>query len=1066
MPFERLSTKGLPYPVVDDPVATQELAELVEVSDAYSTEQWATDIVLTGGLTYAYKGGVVFSGGVYSHLVDGTVTLAASDVNYVERDANGSVTVNQVAFTNNKLPMAKVTTDVAGITELEDWRVLETPAAATVGSHVVATTIALGPSHSVSGLSSGMVLRATGATTSTYGFLIASDIPSLAASKITTGTLVVARGGTGVSSPTSGNLLVGAGSSAMTLLAPGAVANYVRSTGSAWAASALLATDLTGTVPSARLVGVYSGITGLGAQAQTLDMNSQAIANVTTLNMSGVLTSTVNTGTAPFTITSTTVVTNFNADRLDAQHGAFYQNASNLNAGTVLSARMTGVYSGVTGLGVQSQTLDMGTNNITNVGTLTTSGDVTIGSLGIFDATSAPSTDYILRYNGTKWISAFLHTQFLAGDGVSQINGDGTTSAFVYSNPTLSGAPSPNPSAAPVVTATHKAILIDMSAYTLGPNEAYVLDYDDGGGYTANAIITTGANVVHATLDTGKTYAYKYRIRGGSDTPYSPAAGAIAPLNDSSAHTFGIVLAAQVVTTNLAAIHADLGDISAGQIRNAANTKGVLLSGVLPGGWTQYIDFVATGNNAFIKHPSLTLEADGGAVFSGDVASDTFAANAIAIGDEASVAATILINAGAAITGTGGAGGMMFLRGSYAAAANNQTGDIGLFVDTQYKPGGFTGLAWTVAKFDFEVGTGGGTLTNGKAVYIGAPIKLSGTVTNMVALDIGSVTVGTNNWAIRTSTGLVDFGDTVSIGDATPGDDFNLLRFNTSRPWRFETDGADGASQLLMLRPESAGKEFRIGSDNGTVNVRFIPNNTPASGLTKFLTKVECDADVGIGVTPTERLHVYDDVNGYTARIHNDGNNANRSALLLQYGRDNGAGVNTGINFTDGDGDSQGSVTHNSGTVSYNAFTASHDVSVPWAFNANGYPYGTIMVITGIRYKQKRNGATLPRGIEYDVVASTVPNAQDVLGVYAGKYVDSRNRHQVHVLGDGHMLVNNENGDIAVGDPITTSSTEGVGMKAIVGGLVCGVAQEAKTFNNSHPVLIVVQYGLRYFPAP
>jgi len=247
-------------------------------------------------------------------------------------------------------------------------------------------------------------------------------------------------------------------------------------------------------------------------------------------------------------------------------------------------------------------------------------GDVRIGSLGRFDSTSAPSTDFILRYDGSKWVSLYLHTQFLAGDGVSQINGDGTTSAFVYSNPSLSGAPSPNPSAAPVITASHKSIKIDMRAYTLGATETFVLDYSiDGGAYTTDAIISTGTQVVHATLTPGSTYAYKYKIRGGSDTPYSPASSAINPLNDSSAQAFGIVLAAQVVATNLAAISADIGDISAGQIRNAANTKGVLLSGSLPGGWTQYIDFVATGANPFIKHDKFSLFADGSAVFGGQI---------------------------------------------------------------------------------------------------------------------------------------------------------------------------------------------------------------------------------------------------------------------------------------------------------------------------------------------------------------------------------------------------------------------------------------------------------------
>jgi hypothetical protein len=213
--------------------------------------------------------------------------------------------------------------------------------------------------------------------------------------------------------------------------------------------------------------------------------------------------------------------------------------------------------------------------DITGVGASSlfyTRGDLRIADLGTFDSTSAPSTDFILRYDGAKWVSAYLHTQFFAGDGVSQVNGDGTTSAFVYSSPSLSGTPSPNPSTAPVTTASHKAIMIDMSAYVLGATETYVLDYSiNGGAYTTNAIITTGPNVVHATLAPGSTYAYKYKIRGGSDTLYSPIAGAINPLSDSSAHAFGIVLAANIVTSNLAAISADIGEVTAGILRSASS---------------------------------------------------------------------------------------------------------------------------------------------------------------------------------------------------------------------------------------------------------------------------------------------------------------------------------------------------------------------------------------------------------------------------------------------------------------------------------------------------------------
>lgn len=52
------------------------------------------------------------------------------------------------------------------------------------------------------------------------------------------------------------------------------------------------------------------------------------------------LTSNVADGTAPLTVTSTTVVTNLNADLLDGQQGAYYTNASNLSTGTVPAARL------------------------------------------------------------------------------------------------------------------------------------------------------------------------------------------------------------------------------------------------------------------------------------------------------------------------------------------------------------------------------------------------------------------------------------------------------------------------------------------------------------------------------------------------------------------------------------------------------------------------------------------------------------------------------------------------------------------------------------------------------
>ena len=75
-----------------------------------------------------------------------------------------------------------------------------------------------------------------------------------AAGDITSGILSVTRGGIGLADPTAGKILLGAGASAMTQLDFGAAAGYVRSTGAAWARSALLASDLTGTALPASVV--------------------------------------------------------------------------------------------------------------------------------------------------------------------------------------------------------------------------------------------------------------------------------------------------------------------------------------------------------------------------------------------------------------------------------------------------------------------------------------------------------------------------------------------------------------------------------------------------------------------------------------------------------------------------------------------------------------------------------------------------------------------------------------------------------------------------------------------
>ena len=96
-------------------------------------------------------------------------------------------------------------------------------------------------------------------------------------------------------------------------------------------------------------------------------------------NFSGQITSSLITGTAPFSIASTTKVANLNADFLDDQTGSYYQNSDNQSAGTLPTGRLAGSYTGITAVG----TLNQNTFNIAP-----SSGDTTftLGQGGAYTA--------------------------------------------------------------------------------------------------------------------------------------------------------------------------------------------------------------------------------------------------------------------------------------------------------------------------------------------------------------------------------------------------------------------------------------------------------------------------------------------------------------------------------------------------------------------------------------------------------------------------------------------------------------------------------------------------------
>jgi hypothetical protein len=190
---------------------------------------------------------------------------------------------------------------------------------------------------------------------------------------------------------------------------------------------------------------------------------------------------------------------------------------------------------------------------------------------------------------------------------------------------------------------------------------------------------------------------------------------------------------------------------------------------------------------------------------------------------------------------------------------------------------------------------------------------------------------------------------------------------------------------------------------------------------------IDADGDVGIGISdPLNRLHVYDNIGlEFATAIQNDGNNSNRYGLKILCGNDDASGTNTALWFYDGDGGSQGGISFSGGTVTYGSFTGEHYSNLEAGID--GHEYGTVLRIVSCPPTGKKS-------VDY-VCAQTI-TAKDpaVLGVYSSNMKDApeetlRTKHTVWALGDGHILVCSEGGDISTGDYVCSSGTAGHGMK-------------------------------------
>ncbi|MFH1829421.1 MAG: hypothetical protein ABH871_01420, partial [Pseudomonadota bacterium] len=237
--------------------------------------------------------------------------------------------------------------------------------------------------------------------------------------------------------------------------------------------------------------------------------------------------------------------------------------------------------------------------------------------------------------------------------------------------------------------------------------------------------------------------------------------------------------------------------------------------------------------------------------------------------------------------------------------------------------------------------------------------------------------------------GLIVETGLVGIGAGTPGATLDIYKFD-SATLHIRTEAASSYSALSLQTQNATNRwDMRLDDDDGKLKFR-----TAAGSGDKVV--FQQNGNVGIGTADPG------------------------SKLALNIAADG-----TLVDFEVADA-VQGNITVAGGVVSYNAFTGSH---YGWCDGKPIFKKGELLIASGdnktIYDREFGKGETL-----YGVAKSNIPNDKRVIGVYGGETkVGDKTIHLINAVGDGFILVTDKNGDIEVGDYLTSSSHAGYAQK-------------------------------------
>jgi hypothetical protein len=270
--------------------------------------------------------------------------------------------------------------------------------------------------------------------------------------------------------------------------------------------------------------------------------------------------------------------------------------------------------------------------------------------------------------------------------------------------------------------------------------------------------------------------------------------------------------------------------------------------------------------------------------------------------------------------------------------------------------------------------------------------------------------------------------DLYGRGDAmADGDNVGALRF-----FGTEVDGDGAGYQMANILAEVADDNFSAASRGGKIRMRVCINQG-----TTLKDAITIDGGtnhggypyVGIGTTtPAAKLHIVDPIargeGSLRVSVTDTGFAAYDTVLNLRSADSTMTSTSYWVKFYDSNsGATVGSI---NSEVAYSTFTGQHPTPLP---SGSALQEGSIIASTG---QLAYDGGLCNAWVATRVTTAAKDKA--VVGVYRGMHVpaeDSFMREDQHVynaLGEGQVLVTDQNGNIETGDYICASDRAGYGM--------------------------------------